>query len=234
MAISGGHQVQAASLSTEMAADAPPPPDVKPSRLILVLASWGAAWGLVLAGAFKWTQPRIEKYRNQETEEAVREVLKGPARISALYVNGGSFSETLPAGADPTKADRVYVGYDRGGQRIGFAIPATGPGFQNDLGLIFGYDPATGELIGMKVIEAHETPGIGDKVQKDSAFVHEFSGPKAPIEGVKPGRGTGNDHAIDMITGATISSRAVVAIINKRVEALRAALESYEQQGGAR
>ncbi len=182
-----------------------------------------------------WTQPRIDKFRNDEVREAVREVLKGPDRISELYVSGNTLSETAPAGVDPAKADKIYVGYDKAGQRVGFALPAKGPGFQEDLRLIFGYEPGTQKLLGMKVVEMHETPGIGDKVQKDSTFVTEFAGPQAPIEGVKAGRGKGNAHAVDMISGATISSRAVIAIINKRVQALAPALSSYtQQQGGAR
>jgi electron transport complex protein RnfG len=235
MSVSGGHAPKSASLSSEMAADAPPPPEVRPLRLVVVLASFGAACGLTLAVAFRWTQPRIEAYQTRRTEEAVREVLKGPDRITSLYVSGGTLTDRAPAGVDPAKLDRVYVGYDRAGKRIGFAIPAKGPGFQDDMRLIFGFDPANEQLIGMKVVEERETPGIGDRIEKDVEFVKEFTGPRAPIEGVKPGRGQGNAHAVDTITGATISSRAVIAIINKRVQALAPALESYMQQpGGAR
>ena len=113
-------------------------------------------------------------------------------------------------------------------------MTASGPGFQDNVKLIFGYDPVNEQVTGMKLIDQRETPGIGDRVEKDTDFVKEFMGPKAPIEGVKPGRGQGNPHAIDMITGATISSRAVIAIINKRLVAVGPALKTYMQQGGAR
>ncbi len=235
MSVSGGHAPKSASLSTEMAADAPPPPDVRPSRLILILCSFGAACGLALALAFEWTQPRIDAHQAMLTEAAVREVLRGPDHFTPLYVSGGTLTATAPAGADPAKLDRVFVGYDQSGKAIGFAIPASGPGFQDNLKLIFGYDPATEQLIGMKLVDQRETPGIGDRIEKDLAFVQEFAGPRTPIEGVKAGRGQGNAHAVDMITGATISSRAVIAIINKRVQALAPALQNYtQQQGGAR
>ena len=235
MAISGGHQVQAASLSTEMAADAPPPPDVRASRLILVLVAFGAACGLTLAAVFGWTQPRIEKYQAGLMDDAVREVLKSPDHFTPLYVQGNTLTEKAPAGVDAAKLDKVWVGYDASGKRIGFAIPAKGPGFQNDLRLMFGYDPAAKRLTGMKILEQSETPGIGDKVEKDVEFVKEFLGVGTPIEGVKAGRGAGNAHAVDRITGATISSRAVIAIIDRRIEALTPALDSYTQQeGGAR
>ena len=55
----------------------------------------------------------------------------------------------------------------------------------------------------------------------------EFVGATAPLAGVKPGSGSGAASEIDMITGATISSRAVIAIINHRVEAVAPLLDEY-------
>ena len=42
----------------------------------------------------------------------------------------------------------------------------------------------------MRVIASKETPGLGDKIVKDSAFVAEFSPVGAPITGVKKDRAT--------------------------------------------
>jgi hypothetical protein len=83
----------------------------------------------------------------------------------------------------------------------------------------------------MKVLENKETPGLGDKIVKDSAFVSEFVGAAAPLEGVKAGSGDGDPSEVDMITGATISSRAVIDIINARLELLGPRLESWWRQG---
>ena len=226
---------QAMAAGSEQAADAPPPPNIRPSRLMVVLVAFGAACGLALALAFEWTQPRIEAHQARLTEAAVREVLKSPDHFTALYVVSGKVTAQAPANADPATVDRVYLGYDKAGQPIGFAVPGSGPGFQDNVKLIFGYDPVGDQVTGMKMIDQRETPGIGDKVEKDMEFVKEFMGPKAPIEGVKAGQGQGNPHTVDMITGATISSRAVIAIINKRLAALAPALKAFMQQpGGAR
>jgi electron transport complex protein RnfG len=121
----------------------------------------------------------------------------------------------------------VFLGYGENGEPIGFAITGGEFGFQDIIDLIFGYDPETGTVIGMKVLANKETPGLGDKIVKDSAFVAEFDGPEAPLAGVKSGRATGAANEVDMITGATISSRAVIAIINHRLERLGPMLEAY-------
>ena len=85
--------------------------------------------------------------------------------------------------------------------------------------IIFGVDPITGKLKGMKVLDSKETPGLGDKIFKDMAFVNQFfADPDTPLIPVKPGTGKGRPGEIDTITGATISSKKLVEIINHALE----------------
>ena len=98
-------------------------------------------------------------------------------------------------------------------------------GFADVVLVIFGFEPDTGILLGKKVLESKETPGLGDKIFKDTSFVAGFRSAAAPLEGVKPGAGSGSEHEVDMITGATISSRTVIGIINHRIEALDPVLD---------
>ena len=118
------------------------------------------------------------------------------------------------------------MGYNQVG-RIGYAMTAGEPGFQDVIKLIFGYDHTTGALLGMKVLESKETPGLGDKIEKDQSFVSSFIGVAIPIIGKKAGQASGPGE-IDMITGATISSKAVIRIINNKIERLKPLLDAYE------
>ncbi len=59
-------------------------------------------------------------------------------------------------------------------------------------------------------------------------FVSQFDGAQVPLTGVKPREGTGDPHEVDMITGATISSRTVIKIINNALERMGPMLESYQ------
>jgi len=195
-------------------APAAPPaaaPDVAASRLFATLGIAGALAGLLIVVAWQLTQPTITRNKAARLRAAVEEVLAGPERFDTLYVVGGTLSRTPPAGGT---AERVYVGYAGDGRVIGFAIDAAQSGFADVVRLIFGYDPATHQLLGIKVIENKETPGLGDKIEKDTAFTGQFDEAATPLRGVKVGRATGDPHEIDMITGATISSRAVIRIVN--------------------
>jgi len=86
-------------------------------------------------------------------------------------------------------------------------------------------------VLGMKVLESKETPGLGDKIVKDSTFVSAFRGAGAPLVGVKAGQGSGAAGEVHMITGATISSQAVIDIINHRVAALEDPLRRLWEGG---
>ncbi|MFQ5529979.1 MAG: FMN-binding protein, partial [Gemmatimonadota bacterium] len=154
-------------------------------------------------------------------------------RYETLVLVDGRFTAQPPAEVDTLRLDRIYAGWDASGRPIGLAISGGEPGFQDVIRLLFGFDPATGRITGMKVLESKETPGLGDKIEKDSSFVAEFSGPVPPLLGVKSGTGSGAEHEVDMITGATISSRTVIDIINHRLDELGPYLPDLEAAGPA-
>jgi electron transport complex protein RnfG len=209
----------------------PEPPKVSSSRLMATLAIAGALAGLVIVLVFQWADPQIQAHRAAALRAAILEVLDGPASYHSLYVTPDGLSETPPEGVDTVTAEKVFIGFDETGEPIGYAVTGAEPGFQDIISLIFGFDATRGQLLGMKVLESKETPGLGDKIFKDSAFVREFRGVDAPLAGVKQGAGSGASNEIDMITGATISSRTVIGIVNHRVEAIGQALAEHAATG---
>ncbi len=201
--------------------------DVPAWRLLVTLGVAGALAGFVLVFVYQLTLPRIEYNKAVRLAAAVEEVLKAPYRYDTLYVYDNRLTPEVPAGTDPKSLEAIYVGYTEDGTRIGFAITRAEAGFADLINVIFGYDRATGNLLGMKVLESKETPGLGDKIEKDADFVASFDGVLAPIQGVKAGEGSGDPHEVDLITGATISSRTLVRIINNALERLEPMLDSY-------
>lgn len=208
-------------------------PEVPAWRLIATLAIAGAMAGLLIVTVFQWAQPRIQAYQAQVLAEAVNEVLASPERTERFFLHGGVLTSETPPVADTLKVERVFLGYDAAGNPVGFAVTGAEPGFQDLIHVIFGYDPVNRNVLGMKVLDNKETPGLGDAIVKDEAFVAGFVGAIAPLIGVKPGAGRGEPQEVDMITGATISARTVISVINNRIEKLHPLLEAHLVGGGS-
>ncbi len=206
---------------------APEQREVRSSKLLVTLGAAGALAGLLIVFVHQVTEPRITAYKAMKLREAVAEVLASPARWDTLYVMGDELVRQPPSGTDPAALEMVFLGYDGAGSPVGYAIQGAEPGFQDIIELIFGYDAETNTVLGMKVLANKETPGLGDKIVKDSAFIAEFEGVEAPLVGVKSGRATGAPNEVDTITGATISSRTVIDIINHQIERLDPLLDAY-------
>ncbi len=204
--------------------------EVKTSRLLATLALAGAGAGFLIVFVWSWTQPIIQAYKAEQLRLAVQEVLGGPDHFDTLYVYQDALVQELPAGVDGATLEQIFLGYTEDGQRIGFAVAHGEPGFQDIVRVIFGYDRAEQAVLGMKVLESKETPGLGDKIEKDTSFVNQFNGAAVPLLGVKPREATGDPHEIDMITGATISSRVVIRIINNTIERLGPLMDAYTAQ----
>jgi electron transport complex protein RnfG len=182
-------------------------------RLVLTLAIAGLISGIAIIAIYESTLPTITANKARELREAVFKVLPGVSQMQQLAYRGGE----LVAAAELEKDEQaVYGGYDPKGDFIGYAIPAAGPGFQDTIGLLYGFTPKDKLVRGMEVLESRETPGLGDKIYKDAEFVGSFSALSIEPEIVAVKKGTKvKPNEIDTITGATISSKAVVRIINE-------------------
>lgn len=206
-----------------------PQPEVPSRTLMATLAIAGALAGLLIVFVYGWTQPSIRAHKARVLAAAIEEVLQRPAAYDTLYVYDDRLVSEVPDGLTAADLEAVYRGYDAAGSVIGYAIAAGEPGFQDIISLIFGYDPRADRVLGMKVLESKETPGLGDKTEKDSAFVGQFGGVLTPLVGVKARDATGDPHEIDMITGATISSRTIVRSINNTIARLGQMLDDHDR-----
>lgn len=183
-------------------------------RLVLTLALAGLVSGLAIVGIYRLTLPVIQENQAAALRRAVFEVVPGAERLQRLEWDGAALA---PAEAEAGDADpAVYAGYDAAGALVGYAIPGAGAGYQDTIRLIYGYDPVARQVVGMQVLESRETPGLGDKIFKDADFVEQFRdlAVEPRVELVKDGATA--DHQVDAITGATISSSAVVSILQQQ------------------
>lgn len=188
-------------------------PEPSSVRLVGTLAVAGILSGIIIIAIYIATFNTIKENKARELREAVFRVLPGVTKMQKLLYKDGKVvvSYKEEKGEEP-----IYAGYDDSGKFLGYAIPSEGPGFQDTVSVLYGYKHAERKIVGMWVLDSRETPGLGDKIYKDADFVANFDDlsvdPKI-VAVKKPTKSKPNE--IDAITGATISSKAVVRIINE-------------------
>ncbi len=129
---------------------------------------------------------------------------------------GGPDKQLLDMGVvpDATKFKLVgggeicYEAYS-GGDLIGYGAMAEVQGMQDIITLAVGVDPNF-VVTGVVVVSQKETPGIGDKIQKDEGFIAQFA--EVGLDGMALSSDGGQ---IDAISGATVSSGYVTAGVSE-------------------
>jgi electron transport complex protein RnfG len=202
---------------------------------VLVLGGGGAVAGLLLVVAYLATLEPIRAHRAQALAEGVRSVLGLSERdpYDSLWLVDGALTTNDPGGGRPADLWRAT----RAGGAPGWAIAASGNGFVDAIRLLVGYDAKEKRVLAVEVLENKETPGLGDRIAKDPTFCARFAGKRVPVRGVPPDATPNGDDEVDTITGATISSRSVVRILDQAVAAWSGAIDAYEAgaaAGGAR
>jgi electron transport complex protein RnfG len=187
------------------------------------LVGLGLLCGLLIVSVFAGTLPVIERNRAEQLEQAVFEVLPGAVTKRSFFLP--DTGAPRPAKPEDPGSALVHAGYTEDGGLVGIAVPGRAMGYADVIDILYGYSPDREAVIGMRVLASKETPGLGDKIGKDPAFLANFTdldmrldatgtAPLNPVHAVKQGEKT-EPWQIDGITGATISSKAIAAIMRQ-------------------
>jgi len=181
------------------------------TRMVLVLTLVGLISGGFLAGVAKLTKERIALNVQAEIEEAIQEV-----------VDDADVNQVLHEEEDLV----IYKETTDAGELAGFAIQATGVGFQDKITLMFGLDASMNVITGLTIISQSETPGLGAKIEDWDAFLQFWEDRDATglLTLRKPPARTAEELSrseINTITAATISSQKVLGIVNLSIERVR-------------
>lgn len=150
----------------------------------------------LLAGTNHITSEHIARAAQEATDAS---------RCAAL-----SSAESFMELSAPEGVDAVCEG-QTAGQAVGYVATVTAKGYAGPIEITVGAD-TNGTITGVAVGGSSfaETAGLGSKA-KEPAFTEQFLGKTAPI--------TLND-GVDAISGATITSRAVVDGVNQALGAM--------------
>jgi electron transport complex protein RnfG len=159
---------------------------------------------VVLAKVYLLTKPAIEDNEKKATEAAIYKVVNSAASYEPAKIG---------------KLD-VYRCYDKNKKLCGLAFEAEGVGYQDMIKIMVGVNPDLSKILAIEVIENSETPGLGNRIVTpwfEGQFENLDAAAQITVVKEKPQ----NDSEIQAITGATISSQAVVDIINSKIKELK-------------
>ncbi len=202
-------------------------------RMVVVMGSVGLFAAIALVATYMLTLPRIQANRAAFLAKSITEVLPGAGRYQAFVADGQGGIAPAPEGSD---GGRIFAGYDAADSLVGLAVEAQGQGYADILRLLYGFDVECRCVVGLKVLESKETPGLGNKIESDPGFTANFERLQVradpdvlALELVKNGQKT-EPYQVEGITGATVSSRAVTDILTRSTTALLPLLEANLDQ----
>ena len=101
------------------------------------------------------------------------------------------------------------------GESDGFVIVTTTPGLWGTITAAVGIARQGGEaaITGLAIIDQNETPGLGGRITEDW-FLSQFQGKFGPFRMVPEGTNSAEKNEFDAITGATITSTAMLTLLN--------------------
>ena len=178
----------------------------------------------LIAFTFDNTAERIAAEEREFLLRSIQALIPASSYDNDLYSDTVSVvSPQLLGSRDPVPVYRAR----KDGKPVAAIIEAVAPdGYSGKIVMLVGvrYD---GSLLGVRVTEHHETPGLGDNIDtRKSNWILQFnnlslSNPKPANWKVKRDGG-----AIDQITSATISSRAVTKAVYHALEYFKAHREA--------
>lgn len=175
-----------------------------PVVLSLVLLVISLVVAVLLAFTNSITKDKIEENTLAEQNAAKREVMAEATEFIDMNYQSGSVKAVYQA----TKGDKM----------VGWCVNVTPNGYGGAIDIMVGISPDM-SVSGIKVVSNSETAGLGAKAA-DAAFSDQFENKKTPLSVIKNGKA--EDDEIVAITGATITSSAVVQGVNDAIEAVKA------------
>jgi len=181
---------------------------------LLIVASF--IFGLLIAVTNAGLSPRIRQ----------NEINKRNRLVSALLPEAKNFIQLeeqieIQTLRGKTENVEIYKAVSEANECVGWSFEAVGSGFADKIKLVIALDKSLEEIAGFDVLSSNETPGFGDQIKYDY-FRDQFEGaPAGQLKLVTVGEPDEIDSEIVAISGATISSEAVVEIVSDYVTQIK-------------
>lgn len=158
--------------------------------------------GLLLSGVNAVTEPRIALAEKMASEEAMKKIIPEADSFEPL-----TESVTIAS---------------KGDNKVGYCVKVESAGYGGNIVMMVAIGEESGELRGIEILSHSETAGLGAKIENEE-FKNQFQDKSTELEVVK--KETDSPYEVTAITGATVSSRAVVKGIEQATVLIEEALK---------
>ncbi len=161
----------------------------------------------------------------QNEEDKFNNLARGMLTEATSFETAVEKAELQSAKGKKIKVD-IKKAISADGKCVGWAFICEGSGFADKIKLVLTIDAGFEKIAGFGVLSSNETPGFGDQIKLPYYRKQFFSAPAEHLSLAKKGNPELIDSEIIAISGATVSSEAVVKIINLYVEQAKKQLQS--------
>ena len=169
--------------------------------------------GLVLGFVYELTKDPIRLQQEKAIQGACRTVF---TQAATFEETGKLPSAALTAELDETGVEigTIYDALGTSGEHLGYVVETTtSQGYAGNITLYLGVTDQ-GTINGISILTISETPGLG--MRAEEVLVPQFENVPATIFTYTKNGSTADDE-IDAISGATITTKAVVSAVNGAV-----------------
>lgn len=177
-----------------------------------MLGAFAVITTTLIAVTFFGTKDTIEEKRKQKLLSVLNEVVPQRYHNNALYADCTLVSDQA---LGPKEGYKVYRARQNNAPSA-LVLEATAPdGYSGNIDLVIGVSIDM-TVLGVRVIEHKETPGLGDKIELAiSDWITTFAGKSFDSEALSSWKVKKDGGDFDQFTGATITPRAVVSAVQR-------------------
>jgi Na+-transporting NADH:ubiquinone oxidoreductase subunit C len=147
-----------------------------------------------------------------------------PQEITEVY---NQRIEEVTGGPAGEEVQYMRILDSAGNQVTGYATFVSGAGLWGEIRAVLAFEDDLETIRGVDFIKQNETPGLGARI-KENWFKNQFRGKSLPLTLVA--EDTADEPSeIDQLTGATVTSTAVMDLIQKGTERIQTLVEEGQQ-----
>ena len=190
-------------------------------RTAVILLIFVVAFTSLLATAFLWTRPAIEAAAAAEKMKLIAEVLPREVYDNDLLNDSRQLAPSAGLGLDA--ASTAYLAR-KDGQASALVFEAlAADGYSGRIRLLLAV-AADGTLIGVRVTQHRETPGLGDYIEprkdknRERPWIRQFDGLSLATVADREWRVRKDGGRFDSVAGATVTPRAVIKAVHRALQ----------------